>query len=155
LSKSLIKVEIKKEDLFNESLTKHDVKKEDLFNESLTKVEVKKEDLFYEQRREERKPKATKEEAVPEKSEEEKRKERYKIDTTPLTEKEIKKLAEKGGYLPTNIINEHGEKLYKHPKTGEYVSYDNTSHNGGRWKLFNRKQERCGTLYEDFTRFKE
>lgn len=44
------------------------------------------------------------------------------------------RIAEKLGYEIVNGEFSHAQKIFKHHKKRDYISYDHTSHNGGYWK---------------------
>lgn len=50
-------------------------------------------------------------------------------------------------------FDSHGQLVYK--KGNRYISPDVDSHNGGVWKIFDRKGRRLGTADKDLVIFKD
>jgi hypothetical protein len=76
---------------------------------------------------------------------------------TKLTNKEVFRLAQKQGMKETKQFGKsHGELVFQ--KGNKYYSYDNTAHNGGVWKVFEKagnELKRIGTATEDLLLIKK
>lgn len=73
-------------------------------------------------------------------------------DYSPLTNKEARKLAEEMGYKETKSHpcgDTRNKPVFTNGK--EYISPDADGHNGGVWKLFDRRGERVATCNIDLT----
>jgi len=61
------------------------------------------------------------------------------------------KVARNLGYkkVKSYPFNSHGQIVYK--KGNNYITKDIDSHNGGYWKMFNRKGDRIGTFNKNLS----
>ena len=78
------------------------------------------------------------------------------VNTPAQKSKAVATLLSKGAKLCKNFGRKHGENVYKLGK--KYYSIDNTSHNGGVYKVFKQesgKLKRIGTADENFNIFKK
>lgn len=83
--------------------------------------------------------------------EKKKNRDRARKEYRRLTNKEARELADQLGYKEdkNSPFESHGELTFK--KGNEWISPDNTGHNGGVWKMF-RGARRVGTFNADLTK---
>lgn len=96
-----------------------------------------------------------KKDMYPQEEKEKSREEKIK-DHKPLSNREARKKAKEKGYIEVKNpgIGSHGELVFKDPKRRVWITPDNTGHNGGIWKEFDKKLNRTGTLDKNLERLK-
>ena len=72
-------------------------------------------------------------------------------DSQPLTNSQAKDLASELGFKKVRDIpfNSHGKAVFTNGK--QYITPDRDGHNGGVWKVFDRKGRRVGTYNKDLS----